>query len=392
MTELARKPGNAIFRTVGTPAAQAARGADPRAAIVPVTQTQDPALVAAWRALATRASEPNPFFEPWFLLPSLRHLAEPDECALLTVWEGDALIGLMPIAQRGDYYGYRIAHIASWLHDNAFCGVPLVAKHGEQAFWQCVLDHCDRHAGTALFLHLAELPADGPVARALDAVTRERSCAAVTVDRGERAMLASPASPDAYWQGAMSAKNRKELRRQKKRLGECGTLSFERCEDATDPAEWAREFVALEAAGWKGEARSALASRTATCDFFTETLEGAAKAGRLERLALRLDGKPVAMLANFLTPPGAYSFKTAYDEAYARYSPGLLLQIENLDLLERDGIAWTDSCARPGHTMIERLWREKRVIEARNIAIGGRVRRALFAGLSAWENRKGRRA
>ena len=36
-----------------------------------------------------------------------------------------------------------------------------------------------------------------------------------------------------------------------------------------------------------------------------------------------------------LTPPGAFSYKTAFDERYARFSPGVLLQRENLAMLER---------------------------------------------------------
>ena len=84
------------------------------------------------------------------------------------------------------------------------------------------------------------------------------------------------------------------------------------------------------------------------------------------------------MLATFLTPPGAFSFKTAFDERYARLSPGVLLQIENLRMLENDGILWSDSCASADHPMIDHLWRERRGIGRLSIAIGGRLRRAAF--------------
>jgi hypothetical protein len=94
------------------------------------------------------------------------------------------------------------------------------------------------------------------------------------------------------------------------------------------------------------------------------------------------------MLVNFITPPGAYSFKTAFDEDYARFSPGMLLQLENLALLERGDVAWADSCAVEGHPMIERLWRGQRRMVSRNIAIGGPHRRAVFRLLMAWETRK----
>ena len=93
------------------------------------------------------------------------------------------------------------------------------------------------------------------------------------------------------------------------------------------------------------------------------------------------------MLANFITPPGAYSFKTTYDERYARFSPGVLLQRENLDLLAREDIAWSDSCAAADHPMIERIWREKRTIARISIAIGGPLRRTAATAIFRAETR-----
>jgi hypothetical protein len=84
------------------------------------------------------------------------------------------------------------------------------------------------------------------------------------------------------------------------------------------------------------------------------------------------------MLANFVTPPGACAFKTAFDERYARFSPGVLLQLENLALLDREDIEWCDSCAAPDHPMIDGLWTERRAIGRFSVAIGGRARRAAF--------------
>ena len=114
---------------------------------------------------------------------------------------------------------------------------------------------------------------------------------------------------------------------------------------------------------------------------FKEALFGAASQSRLERLTLALNDEPIAMLANFITPPGAFSYKTAFDERYARYSPGVLVQRENLELLGNPAIDWCDSCAAADHPMIDHIWRERRPIGRLSIAIGGRVRRALFAQL-----------
>lgn len=352
----------------------------------PETATS-PLLRAAWQDLAADASEPNPFFEPWFAGPSWEQFAPQAHCVMAAHFDGDRLTGVLPLVRSANYYGHRLPHLSVWLHANAFCGAPIVARGFERDFWRSLFAELDGAAGSALFLHLRAFPATGPMSEALRDVLAETGRPAFTVDSSTRAMLASGLDAQNYLAGAMSAKKRKELRRQHKRLEELGDLTIERLGGAEAVNPWVDEFLALEAAGWKGEAGSALANADATRAFFKAALLGAAQAGRLERLALRLDGAPVAMLANFITPPGAYSFKTTFDERFARYSPGLLLQLENLDLLDRPEIEWADSCAAEGHSMIERVWREKRTLVSRNIAIGGRLRRTAFRALMAYETR-----
>jgi len=198
-------------------------------------------------------------------------------------------------------------------------------------------------------------------------------------------MLASDLSPDAYLEASLSGKKRKELRRQANRLADEGEVAIQRQTDAADLAGWTEAFLKLEAAGWKGEAGSALACDAATAALFSESLEGAALRGRLERLTLTLDGRPLAMLATFVAAPGAFSFKTAFDENYARFSPGVLLQRENLAMLERADVAWSDSCAAADHPMIDHFWRERRAVGRISIAIGGALRRTFFGKLVSAE-------
>jgi hypothetical protein len=375
------------FRSCSTDGSLAIALPDCQLCLLAPADLEEPAFLVAWERLIARAAEPNPFFEPWYLLPSLQQWGVVERVRIMAWLHEGRLAGLMPVVRGARYYGHPITHAAAWLHPNAFCGVPLVIAGSEDAFWEDVLAHFDHSAGGALFLHLPQLPAAGPLVAALDRVLVRSTRAHYTAAQEHRAMLEGKTTAAAYLDAAMSAKKRKELRRQRARLAEKGALVFERLEGDAGLAAWAAEFLALEAAGWKGEAASALASAPDTHALFTAALAGAAAQGRLERLALRLDGRAVAMLVNFITAPGAYSYKTAFDETYARFSPGMLLQLENLALLERPDVAWADSCAAEGHPMIERLWRTKRHIISRNIAIGGPLRRAAFRLLMAYETR-----
>ena len=346
----------------------------------------DVALVAEWDALASQASEPNPFGERWYLQAALDALGSDD--VRLAVVRNDVLIGIMPLIAQRRYAGLPVAHVQNWLNHNAFLGTPLVRKGAERDFWAALLSQLDNAPDSGFFLHLAGIAISGPVAAALGAVCLAENRRFALVHREERALLEHGLSPAAYWEATVRSKKRKELRRQHKRLAEEGALTFERSDITNGLDRWIENFLALEKAGWKGVKGSALDCANETRALFSNALHGAAAAGKLELLAHYLDGRPIAMLANFITPPAAFSFKTAFDEDYARFSPGVLLQYENLGLLERNGIEYCDSCAAQDHPMIDSLWSGRRAIGRYSVAIGGKVKRAAFAALLTAEKAK----
>jgi Acetyltransferase (GNAT) domain len=349
----------------------------------------DDALTLAWDELAAHASEANAFSESWFLRPALAQFDPEGRVQLFTLWDDAQLVALMPIAPQSNYGRWPVPHVQNWLHHNAFLGTPLVSLGYEARFWAALLPMLDRQPGSALFAHFNCLAVDGPVVAALTEVCQSEYRRCALVHREERALLETGMAPDAYFETAVRGKKRKELRRQKNRLTEEGALSFARHLDDTGLAEWTAEFLALERAGWKGDNGSALDCSDQTRSLFIDAINGAAARNRLERLELRLDGRPMAMLVNFLCAPGSFSFKTAFDEDYARFSPGVLLQIENLALLNRADTLWCDSCASEGHPMIDSLWTGRRAIGRYSVAIGGSGRRALFGALLRAELARG---
>ncbi len=351
-----------------------------------------PSIVSRWDALAREAAEPNPFLESWYLLPALRSLASDQAVKFLLLEQGERLIGLLPLVHNRRYYRHPFPNLAGWTHPNAFLGTPLVARGREEAFWRALLAWADNNCGGALFLHLAQMSLEGPVFDALTRLIGKQGRTGAIVHREERALLASTDRPEAYYEASLSGKKRKELRRQLNRLSEQGTIEFDRREDVDGLDAWTDAFLELEAGGWKGRAGSALALAKPTATLFREALAGAAAQGRLERLSLSLDGRPIAMLANFVCPPGVFSFKTAFDESFSKFSPGVLLQCENLMVLDRRDIEWSDSCAAADHPMIDHIWRERRPVGHVSIAIGGTLRRTLFRGLARAELRRARRA
>ena len=334
--------------------------------------------IARWDGLALAATEPNPFFESWYLLPALRRFDRAGKVEILRLERGGELVGLMPVERSWRYQRWPLPHLRTWLHANCFAAAPLVRKGMERAFWAAFLAWADAEAGPALFAHLPQMPIDGDLAAALRVEAAAQGRRLELVHREDRALLDSDLAPAEYLEHAVRAKKRKELRRLQARLSDEGMVKVERVNDERCLATWTDHFLALEKSGWKGKAGSALASCDATAGLFRDALRGAAERGRLERLSLLLNGRPIAMLANFVVPPGAYAYKTTFDERYARFSPGVLLQLDNLALLDHPEVAWCDSCAAPDHPMIDGLWTERRAVGRYSVAIGGAARRAAF--------------
>ncbi|GAA0282581.1 GNAT family N-acetyltransferase [Alteraurantiacibacter aestuarii] len=341
--------------------------------------------IGHWDALAQWASEPNPFFESWFLLPALRALDASRHVKFLCLSVEGQLAGLMPITRSPRYYRYPFPHLANWAHSNCFLGTPLVALGCERVFWQEMLRWADSHAQASMFMHLIHLPLSGPLHEALEDVLADQSRLSGIVMRQERPMLASPHSAEDYLETVTSKKRRKEMRRQFNRLCEAGPTEFAWQWDEDDIVRWCEDFLLLEASGWKGKSGSALASTPDTSQFFRQSMLGAARKGKLVRLSLMHRGRPIAMLANLIDRPGSFGFKTAFDEEFSAFSPGVLLEREYLATLDRKDIAWCDSCAAPDHPVMSDLWAARRPIGRISIGIGGRLRRTAFEQILSLE-------
>ncbi len=333
-------------------------------------------LARDWVQLADFASEPNSFAEYWFVGPSLDTLGGGADVRVVEVRRGGALIGVMPFAIAGDYGRSPVSNVQNWVHPQMFLGGPLIRRGEEEPFWTVVLELLDEADWAPNFLHATWLVAGGPVHRGLTAAAAALGRAAPIVHRERRALLESRLDPATYYQQAVRPKKRKEIRRLRNRLGELGALTSRCLEDEAELSQWCDAFLALEKSGWKGKRGSALACAPETEAFFRRTMAAAWQAGALQFRRLDLDGRLIAMLINFLSGPGSFSFKTAFDERYAQFSPGVLIQLDNLAILERPDVDWMDSCACERHPMIDSLWRERREIVRVTVRLKG-VRRTI---------------
>ena len=244
-----------------------------------------------------------------------------------------------------------LPHTAGLAHDHCFAGHPDVAGAEELAGLVA--------AASGPLLRLSRVPDDAPAHAVLTATP-----GAVVVQTRTRAMLRSALSFDDYVAAAIRGKKRKEFRRLRARLEDEAPVTERMFGQADDLGAWTADFLALEAAGWKGEAGTAMAAREAERTYLALLLEGARDAGALRLFRLDAGQRCAAMVIGLTgSDGGLYTYKIAHDPALARYSPGVMamLQVARYALGTED-VAYADSCAKEGHPMIEQLWSERRTL------------------------------
>ncbi len=327
-------------------------------------------LSEAWSDLARRALEPNPFFEPSFLMPLVRARGWIGGLTVVVVKSrgNERLIGLVPLLRRG----LRSSRWSPWLRalvcpdqPYGFLATPLLDVERAEEAIHTLLDALDAGRLRGLVLELRGHGEDGPFARLLEHVLAERRQPALRLPGWERGLFRPGPSIDAYLARTLSPRRLRELRRQWRRLEATGSVRLRRVERSEPIDPWCEAFLALEAAGWKGRLGTAMASRPRDAAFFRTMCAQRHGEGRLLAETLELDGRPIAASLTLLAagdPSTGFVFKITHDEAYRRFGPGTLLELAQLTAYHADdgSIRWLDSCTGQGREALDKLWAERR--------------------------------
>ena len=318
-------------------------------------------LAEPWRALAGRALEPNVFYEPAFALAAAPVFGRGVAAAL--VWSRAAparLLGFFPGRIERRRYGLGPPVLVGWTHPFAPLGTPLVDRDAGPAVVAAWLDHLAKRADLPRLLLLPYLPTGGAVAQALAAALAARGGKSAELGGHQRAVLAPRDGGEDYLERAIGTKKRKELRRQRKRLADAGPLASRLVHEGGAVTAALADFLALEASGWKGRAGTAARSDDAVRSFMEQAVTALAGEHKVEVARLTLAEHPIAALVTLRSGDTAWCWKIAYDEAFARASPGVQLILEATRALLADrNIVRADSCATAGHPMIDHIWRER---------------------------------
>ncbi|TXN22022.1 GNAT family N-acetyltransferase [Methylobacterium thuringiense] len=340
----------------------------------------------AWDDCVARAVEPHPHFS--------RHVIEAhrqagllrDDCAFVIVRTGERLDAILPFRSGLDITGLGTAVAQPVLSPFMPSSAPLVAGDAfADTLATLVAGLAEASGGRAWRWPLLSI--SGRAGQGLLAAMHEAGWTTGIVETFERPVLDRRPSHDAFLTDHPHMSRLKDLRRRRRRLAEAGTLERVTATEGEALASALEDFLALEAAGWKGEAGTALACRPKTLALAHALFAGTAGPVTVRADTLSLDGRPLAVSLALIAGGTACLLKTAYDERERALAPGLVLEAEIVRAFHETAFAERlDSATRAG-SALESLYRERETIaeiiamppggEAR-LSIGRRVALARF--------------
>ena len=330
-----------------------------------------PEQLAAWRRLAAHAAEPNPFFEPDYVLATARRTG--DSGHLLVVEGGAGWLACLPVRRRGAP-GFRA--LRSWCDEYCFLGTPLVDRESVDEAVEALLGpSAEGHR----LLVLERFALDGPIGTRTAQLLHAGRVERVLERRYERAIVTRQPEQREF---DLRRGVRRERTRKLEGLARAIASPVE-LRERPDSDAAIEDFLQLEAASWKGGTGTALASRPADAAFFREVCSAFADAGRFSMLELSGDhGLPLAMLVSFTAGDALFAYKTAFDEGFKSYAPGVEVTYATVERFFEDGRGrLLDSCAASENALLNRMLPDRRRLAT--LIVGPASARTAFARQAA---------
>jgi tetratricopeptide (TPR) repeat protein len=335
-----------------------------------------------WKLLTERAVEPNVFLEPAFVLPSIR-ASESNRRAIL-IWSEDSprrLMGLFPVTIVLNHSSLPYPVLAIWGHSEALVGTPLVDRENPEGIIEAFLDNVAGSANLPKIIVLRHIVETGLFSTGLTRVISKCGDRFAMYGRHERAYLAPTDDRNSYLEHAIKAWKRSQLRRLRQRLRETGHVDVSTTTTSPAIESALDDYLALEASGWKGRAGTAIAAHPKLRGFVEASVAGLATEGKVRIDRLLVNNRAIAAAITLRKRNKAWYWKMSYDEAYRRFSPGVLLTLElTKSLLADSTLVSVDSLTIPGHPMIDHMWRERLAVAHCIVGVGPNAKEMFALG------------
>jgi CelD/BcsL family acetyltransferase involved in cellulose biosynthesis len=309
----------------------------------------------AWDDLCRRCVEDNVYYAPRYALALLENVERNTNIAFAVVWEGPRLVALLPFTRRRVRVPLFQPSGQAWCSKYTFSCMPVLDKEYATEAASALLDVLiSVNSGEWV---IPVVNADGPACRAVTTALAARLLPWTLTGRFQRAVLMQRGTFEEHMALHVSAKRRKDIARNRRRLERVGRVEHESFTGGEGLRRAVSAFLDIEAKGWKGKRGTALGCGEPTRQFAVDAFncdDGVASACRAD--VLTLDGTPIAVSLIVTLGSTGFTVKCTYDEAYRSFSAGLLLEIEVMRAFLSGNWATQLDSATAGSHVIDGLW------------------------------------
>jgi CelD/BcsL family acetyltransferase involved in cellulose biosynthesis len=293
-------------------------------------------LEPVWTRVVEEAAVGNPFLEFAWARTWWECFGKNGTLHVLVLWEGNEPIAIAPLMQSSiRIWGLNVRRLGFLYNSHVPRADFIIARRFQDAYhaiWKYVTQ-CTRWD----LLELFQLPESSLTLETIRNLAQQDGHSTGTWPSGASPYVSLHTSWAEYCE-SLATKHRSNLRNRFKRLNQMGPVEIETISRSADLPDALEEVLQLEAAAWKGDEGTAIASTPDVRAFYSEFAKRAAARGWLRLNFVRVGGKRVACDYSISYRNQIFLLKVGYDPAFSAFAPSTLLLSKALEHAFADGL------------------------------------------------------
>ena len=312
-----------------------------------------------WDEIVESMPRPTPFLLQGWLMPWWRHFGWGRELAVHTARVDGRLVGALPLAVGTTWPRTAVAQFVG-APDSTLADIVAPAD-ADPTLLRRLLDQA--RAGHRL-LDLHSLAPDGHLASILPQPSVHT--------RARAPVMQLAGGWDETFGRKTSSRRRALYRRRWRQLRGLGRVELAVAAGEGDMGLALEDAFRVHTLRWRSRPDVSTFADDRGRAFNRDAVAALARSGRVRLLMLRIDGAPVAFTCSLLAGGRMFLYRLAFDPAYGRWSPGILVTLEAIRLAADEGASCVEFLRGTERYKVELADRVDPLSQA-VIATGGRA-------------------
>jgi CelD/BcsL family acetyltransferase involved in cellulose biosynthesis len=282
-------------------------------------------LGADWDRLVRAMPRPSPFLLHGWLSEWWRHYGDGGTLAVQVAYRDGQLVGALPVcigARRG-------VRVLTFLGGGHSALADLLVAPGEEDVATAIAQQAARTDHD--FADLFGLPGDSRLVKAFgDSRLR-------VIERVESPVLDIDGDWDDVYRAKISAKKRSEDRRRVRNLAKVGAVEVSTARTRDELATALEDVFALHLLRWRDRPDGSELATPFGRQFVRAGLQALADLDVPRVITMKVDGRPIAFKLFFVLEGRLYFYRSGFDPAFGRFSPGVLTTLAAIEAGAREG-------------------------------------------------------